>query len=110
MNLLQKIRWMFQPAYITHSIDGKLYYIECGNRRSRSWLSVETIPGQVPEDKKHGMLDGVVQITKHDTNETYYRQTYPFAFWKVKSAHDKAPIDKSNDLFKDYVAYHQWEV
>lgn len=109
MNLIQRIKWAVQTAYITHSLDGEFYYIEWGDRRPRHWLSVATVPGEVPEEKKHGAFDGVVQIAKA-TGETYHRRSLPFAFWDVKSARDTAPIDKDNDLFLDYVAYSQWEI
>jgi hypothetical protein len=63
----------------------------------------------VPEDKKHGQLDGYMQIDKTD-GATYHRQTLPFTFWDVRSAHDKIPIDKESDLFKDYVMFERWEL
>ncbi len=109
MNFGQWLRWKFMPATITHSIDGTLYYIEWGNRHPRHWLSVAAYPGPVPDDKKHGQLDGYVQITK-DTGEVYHRRALPFVFWDVKSARDPAYIDKSSDLFNDYAAFEQWSI
>lgn len=109
MNLLKKFRSALDTPTITHSLDGSLYYIEYGDRRPRHWLSVEVTPGPVPEDKKHGALDGYMQVNKTN-GEVYHRKTLPFAFWDVKTAHDTAPIDKKSDLFLDYAAFERWEI
>lgn len=103
MNLRDKVT----TAYITHSLDGNLYYIAWGNHPSRHWVGVDAHPGPVPEEKKHGQFDGYIQINKDD-GTVYHRLTMPFAFWSVKSAHDSIRIDKDDDLFKDYAAFEQW--
>ncbi len=109
MNLAEWLRWHLTPAYICHSLDRSLYYIVWGDRRARHWLSVEAIPGPVPEEKKHGDLDGYVQ-TNHKDGRVWHRQTLPFAFWSVKSAHNQDVIDKKSDLFQDYVAFERWKL
>lgn len=109
LSLAERLRWHLQTAYIHHSVDGELYYITWGDRRPRHWLSTKPLEGPVPEEMKHGQLDGYMQVN-HDDGRIYHRRTLPFTFWKVKTAHDQEPIDKDSDLFQDYVMFERWQL
>lgn len=88
---------------IRYSRDRKHYYLPDYSGAQDFWLSTETYPGAVPEDKKSRALNGYLQINKDD-GTTYYRVMYSFAFWEIKSG-DEENIELKNDLAADYLAH-----
>lgn len=91
------------------SADRKYYYISRPKTMARHWLSVESIPGPVPEDKKNsGFFDkGMVEITL-PSGEKYHRELMDFAIWSVSGKSIIEAADPESDIYKDYIASMGW--
>jgi hypothetical protein len=90
-----------------YSRDRKYYYVVKGDLPCTRWLSVETFPGPVPEDKQNGILDGYVQFSPKGEG-TYHRHVLPFSFYEVKSG-DSEPLADDSKLFLDYGCVERWD-
>lgn len=99
-------------AEIHYSELGDFYYITKGALRPSRWLSMAKTEGQVPEEKQKAadniFAPGYAEIFIPSTGERYWRTSYDFAFWKVRSGPTK-PIDEKDDLFIDYAVTERWK-
>lgn len=94
---------------IQYSAGGEVYYVNAVTDLTSGWLSVKTFPTM--EDAQAKQTPGIwgkpcYQIT-HKDGRKWWRQSYPFNGWSIKSGKgEEVEIEKS-ELAQDYLCIQQ---
>lgn len=95
------------------SADKKLLYFTYADLLPKHWIGYE----RLLEEPKTGTFDGGIKVNDREAG-TYYRQTFPFSCWSVKSLHsvtrkwDAEYIDRDDSdmakAFADFAYLENW--
>jgi hypothetical protein len=109
---LASIREVKQHLEIVWSLDRSCFYITDKCNRSHCWMSVEKLTDE-PAAGNALLGPGHVRIRNKRTGVTYYRKTWNFSTWSIKSQkeHQKVAwpayddLSDEADMINDYIVY-----
>lgn len=94
---------------IHYSRSGEEYYVTGGPSRPTMALSTKQHDGEVPEDQRNpnAFLGPFPVQINHNDGRKWWRHSYPFNCWEIKSGTSK-PADPASDEVVDYAVASGW--